>query len=684
MEMTWESSWKRFEEYSGFGKRDGQTTLGQVVFENVFNGGQLCAEGPTGTGKSIALLIPAIAAFQQKKQRTIVTTETLSLLDQLVDKDLPFLQKALGNFKYFGLKGRNHYLCIAKAGRNNEIVQKVSPFLEGTLGERRDIERILKRRLDDEEWSDISGETDFCAHNRCTADVCYSTNARKLAEEADIVVTSHTMLQIQGEFIQRDGEGLLGEFTHIMVDEAHSLEKVVISGATFEYGPWDIAKKMNDLSKGVSAVSIPELYGFFDELDKRIKDSLHFIQEFMEYQGGKHLSVQDWGRECFPLALTYVNNVSMDHAIAMDAYEQTLPHLLDDIVEIGTDIQKHLVKEFAALERGKGTVSKAITAVSSLVSFFGLIRSAATNVDGVVEAYGTTYALFVDGHAGQDINGRPKKNIIIRAVPLDVSNFLRKNLWEKSRSVTLVSATLRDMTDGSFRFLKRSLGVLKDAKECVVDSPFDFKNQQMIYLTDGEQTDDVPDLSGARFSEGELIDLIKASKGRSLVLFTSMKELLYVKDLLDSRTDIPWTVLAQERGVDKSELAKSFKEDTHSILLGSNSFVQGFDVPGEALSQVILVKWFNPRYDPVMKAQIKHWRSKGFPNYYTMRSMGTTVQALGRGVRSDECKVVCSILDNRVAKDKNSVKANALHVMGMLYPASPVVSDINSVKTWLS
>ena len=96
------------------------------------------------------------------------------------------------------------------------------------------------------------------------------------------------------------------------------------------------------------------------------------------------------------------------------------------------------------------------------------------------------------------------------------------------------------------------------------------------------------------------------------------------------------------------------------------------------------MKWFNPRYDPVMKAQIKHWRSKGFPNYYTMRSMETTVQALGRGVRSDECKVVCSILDNRVAKDKNSVKANALHVMDMLYPASPVVSDINRVKTWLS
>lgn len=684
MDPTWESLWSKVEEYSGFGKREGQTRLGEAVFENVFNGGQLCAEGPTGTGKSLALLIPAIAAFQEKKQRTIVTTETISLLDQIVDKDLPFLQAALGKFSYFGLKGRNHYLCIAKAGRNHPTVQALGSRIDGTLGERRDVERILGRRLDDEDWSDICGDTEFCAHNKCASEVCYSTAAKEKALKADIVVTSHTMLQIHGEFVLNGfPDGLLGEFHHIMVDEAHSLEKVVVSGATFEVAPWDIHKKLETISKGVAVVRKDELVGFVDEMEKRIRDSITIIHNLMEFQVGPDTSVNDWARECMPLGLIYIHGASIDHILALDAYEETLPELLNDIVDLGGRILDIFKKEMEGLERGKGKVSKAMSAVSSLSSVFGLINSTVRVREGTVDAYGTTYALFADGFAGRDVNRRPKKDIIIRAVPLDVSNFLRTNLWTEARSVTVVSATLRDMSTCNFKFVKRSLGLRDTAKECIVDSPFDFATQQLMYLTDGDR-DDLPDISGVRFSESELVDLIKATEGRSLVLFTSMKELSYVADLLRGNPEIPWTVLVQEKGEDKSELARRFKEDTHSILLGSNSFVQGFDVPGEALTHVILVKWFNPRYDPVMKAQIRHWRDRGFPQYYTMRSLETTVQALGRGVRSSDCKVVCSILDNRVAGDKETVRGNALHVLDTLYPSSPVTSDIAEVKRWTS
>jgi ATP-dependent DNA helicase DinG len=684
MEATWESSWQTFKDRTGFSDRDEQNVLGTAVFDNLKYGGQLCAEGPTGVGKSFVVLIPAIISFKEKKHRTIITTETLSLLDQLVDNDLPFLQKVFGTFKYFGLKGRNHYLCVNRAGTNHPVVVKTGSKVWDTLGERRDVEHAYGSKIDDDVWSDICGDSEYCSQNRCDDDKCYSTRAKKNALESDIVVTSHAMLQIHGEFMQQDGEGLLGDFTHIIVDEAHSLEKTVVAGSTFEYAPWDIYKKLEDISKGLNKAGVPELYGFFDEMDKKLKESINIIQNLMSYQVGTSMSVDEWGRQCMPLSLVYTNNVSADHLAALDDYEEVLPDLLDSVITLGTKISERLDLEAKGMEKGSKKLLVGSNASKSLCSFFGLIRATTTNKDGVVDAYGTTYAMFADGFVGRDINRNPKKDIIFRAVPLDISNFLRTNLWKNSMSVTLISATLRDMTDGSFRFLKKSLGLESGASECVVGSPFDFEKQQLIYLTDGSHMDDVPDISGARFSESELVSLLKASEGRALVLFTSMVELNYVKNLLESRSDIPWTILSQEKGSDKSELAKVFKEDTHSILLGSNSFVQGFDVPGSALSQVILVKWFNPRFDAVMKAQIRHWRERGFPNFYTMRSMETTVQAFGRGVRSDRCKVVCSLIDNRVSSDTQKVRGSMDHIVSMLYPQSPVTSNISDIHTWLT
>jgi Rad3-related DNA helicase len=139
---TWQSYWKTLENNSNLQPRAGQQLLGESIFNNLFNKGHLVGEAPTGVGKSFAALIPAIAAVREKKHRTIVTTETLNLLDQIVDKDLPFLAKVYGGFTYAGLKGRNHYLCIAKVGRDHPIVQKVSSRL-GKRGERRDVEKIL-------------------------------------------------------------------------------------------------------------------------------------------------------------------------------------------------------------------------------------------------------------------------------------------------------------------------------------------------------------------------------------------------------------------------------------------------------------------------------------------------------------------------------------------------------------
>ena len=683
MTATWLEAWSTLEAGSNLTRRDGQQILGESIFSNVFNGGQLVAEGPTGIGKSFTALIPAICAFKEKQQRTILTTETLSLLDQIVDKDLPFLQKSFGDFTYFGLKGRNHYLCIARAGGNNAIVQKVRARLVGTNGERRDVEKILGRRLADDVWAEICGDTEFCAQNRCNPDACWSTAARTKATNADIVITSHTMLQIHGEFIQQGTDGgLLGDFHHIIVDEAHSLERIVVDGSTLEVAPWEMYQKLNTIRKGIDLAG-PASYGpRADELEKRTRDCIKTIQDIFTWQVGRGMDMKEWKRQSMGLKQIWVNGAEPGHEMALDAYENTLPEMLADVWQGFEQLAKDLIKATEDMDTGAGKVKKAATACRYLSRLFWLVGEAVITREGTCEGYGTTFAVFADGYVGRDINNRERQDIRIRAVPLDVSQFLKRNLWKTARSTTLISATLRDHTDGSFRFLKKSLGLEPSAVEIVVDSPFKFSEQMLIHLTSGERQD-IAEVKGAKFSIGELKNLILASKGRSLVLFTSIAELEYTAESLRKDKSFPYTLLVQEKGADKAELATRFKEDTHSVLLASKTFFQGFDVPGEALTSLILCKYSLPQYNATTIALINHWKKQGFPKWYEMKSIETFVQAWGRLIRSDGCRGVVSLLDERVSDPRQSIYKTVHDVIPAVYGGVEVTGDVNRVAEWL-
>ena len=681
MTQTWQQAWSTLETRANLSRRDGQQLLGAAVFTNMFEGGQLVAEGPTGVGKTLTTLIPAIAAQHQKKQRTILTTETLALLDQIVDKDLPLLYKVFGNFTYFGLKGRNHYLCITNAGREHHIVRKVQARLDGTNGERRDVERILGYRMKDDDWAEVSGDTEICGNNKCKPETCYSAAAREKAINADIVVTSHAMLQVHGEFIQQGTEeGLLGDFSHIVVDEAHALERVIVDGQTLEVSPWELWRKTNTISKGLEAIGKFKMQGA--DLEEQTRECIKIIHNIFEWQVGRNLPMFDWGRESTVLGQINLFNPEPEHAVALEEYENVLPALLVDTFQGYDKLGKAISAAGAEGVRSQGKINKAANACKYLANLLGLLAHSIGSPDGTVEAYGTTFALFADGTVGRDRNGNDKKDITLRAVPMDVSQFLKRNLWRKARSVTLISATLRDHITGSFSFLERSLGMNKDAVELVVETPFNFGEQMLIHLTDATRSD-IAEVPGARFSVSELRSLIEASQGRSLVLFTAMSELKYVADILRSDPTFPYTLLVQEKGADKADLAAKFKEDTSSVLLASRSFFQGFDVPGDALTSLIMCKYSLLQYNATTKALIKHWRSNGFPKWYEMKSAETFTQAWGRLIRSDGCRGVVSLLDERVADPRQSVYRTARHVINAVYSDCEITGDVDRVRTWL-
>lgn len=674
--MTWEAAWATVEEQTGLGKRDGQQTLGHAVYQTVFEGGQLVAEAPTGTGKSLAALIPVIRAFKDKKQRTILTTETLSLLDQIVDKDLPMLHKIFGPFQYFGLKGRNHYLCVSKSGVSHPITSAVRARLDGTNGERRDVERILGRRLTDEEWSEVCGEVELCSQNECKPEHCWAARARDKAADADIVITSHRMLQIHGEFIQRGDEGgLLGEFHHIVVDEAHTLEQVVVDGLTLEVAPWELYTKMNSLTKALEVLSSnppfnSQPYELLSKIELNTKEVIKDLKNTFVEALGKHQSIQDFARE----------SILFQQFPGDGEFFQMLEDLIQDYDAFGKYLASSL--EDADIKKGRGKVTKAISACGYMSQLFWLVYAAAKG-NGTVEAYATTYAVFLDGIKSKDAQNREQKNIRLRAVPMDVSQFLRKNLWTEARSVTLLSATLRDYSDGSFRFLKRSLGLNSSAPELLVPTPFNLADQQLIYITPAVMSDRA-NVMGARFSPYEMRQLIDVSDGKALVLFTALSELNAAAEYLRKDSTFNHTLLVQESGVDKTALANEFRDDVDSVLLASKSFFTGLDVQGSALTSLIMAKYSLPQYNATTKALINFWRGNGFPNWYESKSAETFVQAFGRLIRSDQCRGVVALLDERAADPNQKIYKTVRKVMKDVYTGVEITDSIDRVKEWLA
>jgi ATP-dependent DNA helicase DinG len=204
--------------------------------------------------------------------------------------------------------------------------------------------------------------------------------------------------------------------------------------------------------------------------------------------------------------------------------------------------------------------------------------------------------------------------------------------------------------------------------------------QQLVYITKANRDK----VDGAQYSLSELLDLINVAKGRSLVLFTSRKELDYATEqiqYLRNMGHFPYNVLVQTKDADKQKLIEAFKSDISSVLLATKSFFVGIDVPGEALTHLSLVKWPNPRYDALCKQQIAHWRMRGFPNWYERESLTLFQQASGRLIRSSGCKGVVSLLDFRANDAESNVFKTAKK--GVTTLQSSITQDIATVKAFL-
>lgn len=678
--------------------REGQSLLGQAVIEAIETKTSLIAEASTGTGKSFASLIPIICKIIEQKKlkksyRGVVSTETLTLQTQLVEKDLPFLSNLYGGFTYSKLMGRSNYICfnaakLATKGNNyaNGLYNQLLKY-RGNLGtgELADAERVLKIELDPDLWGFLSGSATFCGDNQCDSEECYSTKAREKALTSDLVVINHALLSVDNEMKGGDqfADGMLGPINTLVIDEGHQLEPVLVSQNTKSLSDWELQDMGGSILVGIDtgrAVYNDTEIGddaaiAIDLLQSVMTNILNYYHRYNLHYG------TDWKGSETALCTKTINFGAPGELLnLMEEFEEKNPGRIQRALDIFEKVNKYFDKARAAQAEvsAKGVtrkLNKGARAASELTEIVKIIQQAIETSDGIVNSYGT-YGAIVDGWYRKS----GEKGMTLRLVPLDVSK-KAAGIFSRINTNILLSATLTDLTDGTFNYARTCLS-FPEGKEIKVGTPFDLQNKQLVYISPAQQP--VVELNGARFSFTELVSLLNASKGRALVLFTSRVELEWVADALKSMRatgEFPYNVYVQDRDVNKSRLMASFKEDTHSVLLATKSFFVGVDIPGESLSLLALVKYPLPRFSAECKQQITHWRKRGFSRWYERESLTVFQQAAGRLIRSSGCKGVVALLDQRAYDTGTSVYKTAK--IGVNALGSPVTLNVNDVENFL-
>jgi ATP-dependent DNA helicase DinG len=625
----------------GYEPRQGQRQMAQAVASVVEDGGTLLAEAGTGTGKTLAYLIPAILS----RHRVVVSTGTKNLQEQIFYKDLPAVREALGlPFTATLMKGRSNYLCLHRW----EVVQQSdSPehavFLPvindwakttqtGDRAELRDVPEDLPM------WKEIAADADACLGNECPRyGDCFITLMRQRAADADVVIVNHHLLCADAS-VRRNAYGeVIPSAPALVVDEAHQLEDV----ATQYFGVSCSNFRIDDLVRDGERLLASHAGQAFTA---REAEELHRALA----------RVGDRARIFFT-AITLARAV---RAGANDSRMRYTAEAMADHFEDGMMLAGALEGLEATLALLMGKEGQSSEGLEALQRRAGEVR---TDLRFLMRADDTDFVYYLD------VRGR---GVFLRGSPIDVSRLIPDALFDRFRTVVLTSATLA--VDGSFEYVKSRLGI-RDADELRVASEFDYARQALLYLPRR-----MPPPKAPGFAEAvarETIELLKRSRGRAFVLFTSYAVLRTVQQFVQMA--LPYPIFVQGEAP-RSLLIEQFRTTPNAVLLGTSSFWQGVDVVGEALSCVIIDKLpFASPGDPVTAARIDSINAAGgdaFGGYQVPLAILNLQQGLGRLIRHRTDRGVLAVLDPRL-----KTMGYGRRFLASLPPA-PVTHDLDAVE----
>ena len=627
-----------------FEPRPGQRRMAAAAAQILQNGGVLLAEAGTGTGKTLAYLVPAILSGQ----RVLVSTGTRNLQDQIFYKDLPALGAALGvEVRATYMKGRGNYLCrhrfeAARAeaqsallpGPDRGWIEQLAEWAAQTeTGDRAEVEDLPD---DLPLWQEVAATSENCIGTDCPAyRECFVTTMRQRAAESDIVIVNHHLLCADAAVRQGDYGEVIPACDIAVIDEAHQLEDV----ATQYFGISVSTRRFEDLDRDVHRLVTGE--AAVEMEDATAREILALLDR-----------VRDGARMLFA-ALGPAAAASGDRTRLTSA-------MLAPAAEPGRVLGARL--EELATELGRLGASAADADLAALGRRAGELRA---QLAFLLAASDAAYVYFLERRA---------RALFLRAAPIDVSGIVRELLLDRMRATILTSATLT--VDASFAYLRGRLGI-GEALELRVPSEFDYAEQSILYLPRNMPLPRAPDFGAA--VAREVAGLLQVTRGRAFVLFTSYATLREVRSRLEP--SLPYPVLVQG-SAPRTVLLREFRATPNAVLLATSSFWQGVDVAGEALSCVVIDKIpFAPPGDPLTAARLEQIADEGgnpFADYQVPLAILTLLQGLGRLLRHRTDRGVLALLDPR------------LHTMGYGHrfleslPPAPVTHDLAAVDQFFN
>lgn len=627
--------------------RPGQVQMAQAVLRAFEEKRHLVVEAGTGTGKTLAYLVPAVAAaLTEGGGRIVISTGTKNLQEQLMEKDIPFLQRALPKkFSAAYMKGRSNYACIQKVAQAERapILQGLDELdhfddvrhwmRESQTGDRAELTSLPE---DLSFWRHIDARSDRCLGQKCPDfDPCFVTRMRQRAMNAELLIVNHHLFFADLALRDNDYGQVLPDYRAVIFDEAHLIEDI----ASEYFGAQVSSYQVDDILRDTQNLPITD-----SELNRELTQTsarvMHFAENF--WMGFRMLRSEE-GR--FPLLPGTFGRKGRDGGV------QATP--LGDGY-LGLD---------GALKRLETSLDLVVSESPEIEAVVRRIRELRFDLEFIVAGDDKRFVYWME---------RRGRGLFLRASAIDVSNLLQDKLFEKKETVILTSATLS--SGSNFEFIKQRLGLTADkTDDLMAASSFDYKSQAVVYLPPR-----MPDPRAAEWSQaaaGEIVKLLNITEGRAFVLSTSFAGMKALYERVSNQVDYPCFL---QGSMSKAGLLEKFRSTPNAVLFATASFWQGVDVRGEQLSCVIIDKLpFAVPSDPIVAARQRYIDDQGgssFYEYSVPQAVIALKQGVGRLIRSATDRGVVALLDPRLkTKGYGRVFLQSL-------PPCPVTSDLSAVR----
>lgn len=608
--------------------REEQIKMARAVSDAIANSDTLVVEAGTGIGKSFSYLIPVARFVLETGGVAVISTNTINLQEQIIHKDIPFLEKALDkDFKAVLVKGRRNYLCLRRLNRSNfkqrdlfadeyemrQFARIVAWSYRTDDGSLYDMEEEPDSRI----WDMVSVDTESCFGKKCPyRKQCFFQKAREKIQEARILVINHHLF-FSNLAMQEEQKNILPEYDILVFDEAHSIENVATEHLGASVTNSGIKYLMDLLfnpkkEKGfLLSAGDQDSMEWVEIIRKRTDTFFKDIKRYFE--------ARKPGGESDSLRTRKPNFI--DNPLAMP---------LSKLVESLLNAKNNSRNKEDELE---------------IAAFIKKINTLSASLEIILNQTAEDYVYWIE--CPRNANAA---KISINAAPINIGNLLKEALFSSRKPIILTSATL-SVEDSSFQYLKKRLGI-EEAKELKLGSPFDYKKQVRLYI---EKNMPLP----SQLTEYASAIAKKAKKyigltnGNAFVLFTSYSLMNIVYEELESfLNDRGFNVLKQGGVLGRSKMLSSFKKEKSSVLFGVDSFWQGIDVQGKALSNVIITKLpFAVPDHPLIEARIEEIHKRGgdaFLEYNLPEAILKFKQGFGRLIRSKSDTGIIAVLDSRI------------------------------------